>query len=226
MGRNQEKDRIQMEQTKNKLMKAGLEVITEMGLHQVRVRDIVGRARLGIGTFYFHFKDLENFQTEVLGRAINDVREQARQVRGLRDKSALSDPEANIRQATETFFDLIDRNNEIALILLRERSGNSAFATIVRQQISLFVSELKEDLKAAASYGLAIDVLPFDVAAEAVAGMFLRLAETYVEKRVAEARFTDMTDKQREKSAQKDRANVISTLAHISLRGLLNPAKR
>jgi AcrR family transcriptional regulator len=47
-------------------MDAGLEVILELGLNQVRVRDIAERAKLGIGTFYFHFTDLAEFQSEVI----------------------------------------------------------------------------------------------------------------------------------------------------------------
>lgn len=223
MGRNREKDRLQIEKTRERLLNSGREAILELGLQQVKVRDVVARASLGIGTFYFHFKDLEHFQREVIRQAIDEVRIKIRQIRGLRDKSAMQNPESSIRQSFETFFDLIDQDYRIALILIRERTGSSDLSQLIRQQFDMFISELKEDLQAASEYGLTRSDLPFDLAAEAIIGMNLQLSESYAQRRLAMASSAVHSLDHCKIRAAEDRERVVSVLTHISMRGLLQP---
>jgi AcrR family transcriptional regulator len=221
MGRNPEKNRLQLEKTRARLMEAGRQVILEQGLQRVQVKDIVRQAKVGVGTFYFHFKDLEEFQNEVIRNAIDDVRPRVREIRGLRDGSGLQDPESRIRLTFEIFFDFIDQNDEIALIWLRERTGTGPVADLIRGRFEAFTSDLKEDLEEAARYGLIPTDIPCGLAAEAILGMSLQLAESYAARRVAEARSAGVGQGGLSPLAAEDRQQVISILTRISYRGLI-----
>jgi AcrR family transcriptional regulator len=223
MGRNPVRDRIQIEQTRSRLIEAGRQVILERGLQQSRVRDIVARAGIGVGTFYSHFKDLGQFQTEVIRQATEEVRSQIREIRGMRDRSVLQDPVASIRRSIETFYDFIDQNYQMALLLLRERTGGGLYAQFIRQQFELFSTDLQEDLEEAAKYGVAVKGIPHDLAAEAILGMNLQLAESYAERRVAEGNSSKQVQGKLSRQAAKDRERVISALTQITVRGLLEP---
>jgi AcrR family transcriptional regulator len=220
MGRNPERNRLQLEQTRARLMEAGRQVILEQGLQRVQVKDIIRQAKVGVGTFYFHFKDLEEFQNEVIRTAIDEIRPQVREIRGLRDGSAPQDQETRSRRAFEIFFDFIDQNDEIALIWLRERTGTGPVADLIRGRFEAFTADLKEDLEEAARYGLIPTDIPCGLAAEAILGMSLQLAESYAARRVAEARSSTARQDELSRKAAQDREQVISILTRISYRGL------
>jgi AcrR family transcriptional regulator len=220
MGRNREKDLVQIEQTKTRLMDAGGSVILEKGLQQARVRDIVRLADVGIGTFYFHFRDLEHFQNEVTRKAIDELRSQIRDTRGFGDRAGLQNPELRLRKSFTTFFDIIDQNVQVALILLRERTGAGTFAKLVRRQFELYAADLREDLEKGAEYGVIIKDLATGVAAEAILGMTLQLAEGYAERRVEEANAIKQNSKKRNRRATDDREMIVSTLVQMTLHGL------
>lgn len=202
-------------------MEAGRQVILEQGLQRVQVKDIVRQAKVGVGTFYAHFKDLEELQNEVIRTAIDEVRPRVREIRGLRDGSALQEPETRIRRTFEIFFDFIDQNDEIALIWLRERTGTGPVANLIRGRFEAFTSDLKEDLQEAARYGLIPTDIPCGLAAEAILGMSLQLAESYAARRVAEGRCVTVGPQGLSPQAAEDRQQVISILTRISYRGLL-----
>jgi AcrR family transcriptional regulator len=222
MGRNPEKNRFQLEQTRARLMKAGREVILEQGLNRIAVKDIVTRAKVGVGTFYFHFKDLEQFQNEVIGAALDEVRIKTRQIRGMRDKSILKDPEQSVRRGFEMFYDFIDQNDQVSLILMRERAGAGPLAELIRKHFNAFVVDLREDLEEAARYGLIAKDIPYDLVAEAILGMNLQLAESYAARRVAEGRAPDAMPNTLSAQARTDRERVIATVTRISLTGIFS----
>ena len=224
MGRNPAQDRIKIEQTRAKLMQAGRAAILDKGLQKVRVRDIVDLADLGVGTFYFHFKDLEQFQTEVIRQAMEELRALIREVRGLRDQSVLQDPENSIRKSFAAFYDLIDTTGPVSLMLIRERSGTGALAQFIRKQFELFAADLREDLETAAKYDLVPKNISYDLAAKAILGMNLQLAEGYAERRFAEAGASKQARAKLTRQAAEDRERIVTTLTRITLHGLLTPA--
>ena len=198
---------------------AGQEAILETGLDRVKVREIVGRAGLGVGTFYFHFGSLEQFLQEAIQGWIEEVRGRVRRIRGLRDGSVSEDPEGRIRNAFEAFFEYIDEHLRLALILLRERSGGGRFGRLVRDEFRLFINDLAEDLEQVAGLGLVAPEVQPRLASEAILGMTLQLAESYAEQAI--------TDEQDSRpalpaSAPQRREQIIDTLTRISLVGLLS----
>jgi AcrR family transcriptional regulator len=217
MGRNPERDRIQMERTRARLIEAGQEAILGTGLDRVKVRDIVGQAGLGVGTFYFHFGSLEQFLQEAIQGWIEEVRGRVRQIRGLRDGSVSEDPDGRIRDAFEAFFEYIDEHLSLVLILLRERSGGGRFGQLVRDEFRLFINDLAEDLEQVAGLGLVAPEVQPRLAAEAILGMTLQLAETYTEQALEEQKGRPTPPASR----RARREQIIDTLTRISLIGLL-----
>jgi AcrR family transcriptional regulator len=222
MGRNREKDLVQIEQTKMRLMNAGETVILERGLQQARVRDIVRLADVGIGTFYFHFRDIEHFQNEVLRKGIDELRTQIRDARGFSERTALENPEITLRKSFSTFFDVIDQKAKVALILLRERAGAGSFGKLFRRQVELFVAEFKDELEKSVQIGAVRKDVCTTYAAEAIIGMTLQLAEGYAERRVSEAESAP-PGKKRNRRASDERELIISTLVQMTLHGLYLP---
>ncbi len=212
MGRNPQRDQLQMEQTRTRLIEAGREVILEKGLNEVKVRDIVGRAGLGTGTFYFHFGNLESFLSETIEGSLEQLRTRIRQVRGMSDGSGMSDPVAHIRQSFAMFIDYIDEHRELSLILLRERCGSGPFGQLIRNEFRRFTDDLTADLKQVAALVDLVDFYP-RLAAEAILGMTLQLAENYAETRTLDPSLTDEDRRQL-------REQIIATLTRISLQGL------
>jgi AcrR family transcriptional regulator len=220
MGRNREKDLVQIEQTKTRLLEAGRAVILQKGLQQARVRDIVRSADVGIGTFYFHFKDLEQFQSEVNRQTIDDLRQQVRDIRGFSNRSGIQNPEITLRKSFSTFFNSIDENPQAALILLRERTGAGSFAKLARRQFELYTADLKEDLENLAQHDVITKEVSHGVAAEAILGMTLQLAESYAERRVEDANASKSAAAKRSRNTAQDRERIISTLVQMTLHGL------
>ena len=219
MGRNAERDRIQIEQTRTRLIEAGQKAILGMGLDRVKVRDIVGQAGVGVGTFYFHFGNLEQFLQEAIQSSIEEARSRVRHIRGLRDGSVLEDPTARIRGSFEAFFEFIDEHRTLALILLRERGGGGRFGQLIRDEFRLFIDDLAEDLERVAELGLIVPGVPPRLASEAILGMTLQLAESYAEQAI-----TDEEDSRPAlpASAPQRREQIVDTLTRISLAGLLS----
>lgn len=213
MGRNPKRDQLQMEQTRARLLEAGREVILEKGLNQVKVRDIVGRAGLGTGTFYFHFGKLEQFLGETIERTLEQLRARIREVRGLSDASGISDPVTHIRRSFALFIDYIDEHHDLALILLRERCGGGPYGELIRNEFQRFTDDLAADMEGAAGLFDSPDIHP-RLASEAILGMTLQLAERYAEARTANHGLAN-------REQQQLREQVIATLTRISLKGLL-----
>ncbi|MFQ5745522.1 MAG: TetR/AcrR family transcriptional regulator, partial [Acidobacteriota bacterium] len=88
MGRNADKNKQQKEQTRTRLLEAGRRVVLQKGLRGTRVREIAREAKVGIGTFYAYFPNLEGLLLEVTQLAIAHILRQVREARGLRDGSA------------------------------------------------------------------------------------------------------------------------------------------
>jgi AcrR family transcriptional regulator len=219
MGRNPEKDRQQMEKTRARLLAAGREVILEQGLQGTQVRAIIRKAGLGAGTFYLHFNDLEDFLLSVVQSLVDELRNRVREMRGLRNNMVLEDPIGSIRKSFEVFFDYIDHHKKLALILLREHHHGGHFGELIAEQFELFKDDLADDLMPFAELGLIKKDISPRLAAEAILGMTLQLAENYAVKNYA-------TPKKRgpganSKPAAKHREELIKALTSISLTGLL-----
>lgn len=178
MGRNPEKDKEKRELTKRSLIEAGRTVILRNGFDGTQVRDIVREAGVAIGTFYSYFKNLDEFFVRATEEAVEGIRKEIRQARGIQDGTAFSDPMEAVRASFRTFFDYVASNRAMALFLLRQRLSMSPYGNLIRKVFEEIVEDLQEDLEIAAKTGL-IKPLPTRLTAEMIIGMALHMGEFF-----------------------------------------------
>ncbi|MBI2059879.1 MAG: TetR/AcrR family transcriptional regulator [Nitrospirae bacterium] len=181
MGRNAEKNREQREKTRTSLIEAGRKIILKKRIDRIQVRDVAREARVGVGTFYLYFNDLQSFFLEGTRQAVEEIRGEVRKARGLQDGSAESDPLQRIRRAFEIFFDAVEKNREMFLMLILRRHDAGPYGRLIRKAFSEFVQDLTEDLETASKSGFTVPLSP-RLVAEALLGMSLHIAQVYAEQ--------------------------------------------
>lgn len=206
MGRNAEKNREQREKTRAVLIEAGQKIILKKGIDRIQVRDVAREARVGVGTFYLYFTDLPSFFLEGTRKAVEEIRNEVRSARGLQDGSAESDPVRRIRGAFEIFFDAIEKNQEMFLMLVRRRHDPGPYGRLIRRAFAEFVQDLADDLETASKAGFTARLSP-RLVAEAILGMSLHIAQVYAE--------------QSGNRKWLEKKEAVDTLTELSLTGML-----
>ncbi len=229
MGRNPEKNKADLARTRARLLEAGQHVAFDKGLALIKVRDVVAHAKVAIGTFYAHFPNLESFSTAVIGDALQQLRSEVREIRGLRSGAAADDPVGHIRGSFELFFDYLDSNQGLALLLLHERHGSGPYANLIRKTFDLFSDDLAEDIGSAVKLGVISPQVWPRLASAAILGMTLEMAERYLEGLIPNrADHNNLLGANANRTGEllarevSSRDGIINTLTRISLGGLTN----
>ena len=74
------KRKIAAQETKRKLISAGLELIKEKGFNSINVEDITKKAGVAKGTFYTYFKRKENIVSEISRTPFGEIAEEIEQM--------------------------------------------------------------------------------------------------------------------------------------------------
>ncbi len=182
MGRNPEKDKEKRDVTRRSLIKAGRAIVLINGFNETGVRDIVKEAKVAIGTFYTYFKNLDEFFVAVTEEAVEGLRQEIREARGVQSRVILANPIEAVRHSLQVYLDYIDSNREVALFLLRQRHSLSSYGRIIQKAFEEVVQDFIEDFEMGKKFGI-VRNLPSDLVAEAIMGMSLHLGQFYASKK-------------------------------------------
>lgn len=118
--------------TKDKLIEVAKELFSQKGYHETRVSDIVKKADVAQGTFYFYFKSKEDLFLNLIKKLHGELLEKL---------SKYSHPEGNVENVLESlvvdFLTEAYKNKEIAQIFFGQLLGvNEEFRQIYIKKIS------------------------------------------------------------------------------------------
>jgi AcrR family transcriptional regulator len=156
------------QRTRQLLMHATLELISEKGYEEVSVQDITDRADLGRGTFYLHFKNKE----EVLWMILEEYFD--------RESAVVNERVANVPSPRKeylswiAFFENARRHQNIYNLI---QNANSAF---LRERVFKYFVNLHERNLRAGRYTTSID-LPPDFLAAFAGGATLSVLDWWME---------------------------------------------
>jgi TetR/AcrR family transcriptional regulator, fatty acid biosynthesis regulator len=161
--------------TRRALIDVAVRLSADRGFAGLSLREVCREAGLAPTAFYRHFKDMDDLGLALVDEVALSLRYLMRQARQRAESG-----ESRVRASAETFVQFIRRDAHLFRLLLGERSGSSlAFRKALKREMSLFVSELAEDLQRvaqltrrplidAALTSEAIVALVFTVGAEAL----------------------------------------------------------
>lgn len=133
---------------------------------------------MAIGTFYTYFKNLDEFFVAVTEGAVEGLRKEIREARGVQNRAIFANPVQAVRHSLKIYLDYIDANREVALFLLHQRHSPSPYGPIIRKVFEEAVQDLAEDFEAGEKFGI-VRNLPEHLVAEAIMGMSLHLGLFY-----------------------------------------------
>ncbi|MFN8373430.1 MAG: TetR/AcrR family transcriptional regulator [Anaerolineae bacterium] len=155
------------QRTRQLLMRATLELISEKGYEAVSVLDITERADLGRGTFYLHFKNKEDILWLIMEEYFD--RESA-----AIDEQVAAEPSPRREFLSwVAFFENVQRHSQIHALI---KNANSAF---LRERISQYLLNVHERNLRAGRYSAHID-LPPDFQAAFASGATLSVVEWWM----------------------------------------------
>lgn len=131
-------------QTRQALMDAALSRIARGGSFDgLSLREVTADAGVTPGSFYRHFRDMEELGLALVDETCAHLRKLIRNAR----QNTLSG-EAILQQSVNTFFDYVNANRIAFHFLSRERYGGSKpVREAIAREIRGFVVELSADLK-------------------------------------------------------------------------------
>jgi AcrR family transcriptional regulator len=156
------------QRTRQLLMRATLELISEKGYEEVSVQNITDRADVGRGTFYLHFKNKE----EVLWMILEEYFD--------RESAVINERVANVPSPLKeylswiAFFENTQRHQNIYNLI---QNANSAF---LRERVFKYFVNLHERNLRAGRYTASID-LPPDFLAAFAGGATLSVLDWWME---------------------------------------------
>ncbi len=158
--------------TRAELLAAAKRLLASKGFHGTKIADIAAAADVGTGTFYLHFPTKDALFSDLVRETALRAREEIEAA-----KATESDPRAQARVATETFFRFADRNRDVFKILF----GHGAqFNELLHEVHQLFIVEAEENH----ARGIAVGAFkPFRpaIVGQAVVGMLSQVVSWWLE---------------------------------------------
>jgi len=157
------------QRTRALLQKSAVELVLERGYEAVTIQDITGRADLGRGTFYIHYKDKEECLWDALLASF------PAQERGIKVLFAGELPDGADRLGYRVAFEHAAQNHNLYRILL----GSQGSAALTRRIHEFFTAEIEREIR---ERGMFADYpQPPEVVAQYVSGALLRLVTWWLE---------------------------------------------
>jgi AcrR family transcriptional regulator len=113
-------------ETRQRLIGAARELITEKGVAGLRISELAERADVGLGSFYNHFETKEALVEQVVTESLQTLSEAI--LRGAAD----GDPAELVNLACHRIIRLAYDDPEFARLLVHLNHGDSLFATAIR----------------------------------------------------------------------------------------------
>jgi AcrR family transcriptional regulator len=189
--------------TRVRLMNAAIDVIARKGFAGCQVRDIVGRARVSIGTFYLYFDDKRDAFLRILEEN-NDLLRRFLEERIARAQ-AVPDLAHALRLIYESYFDFIDAHRNLFLCFFRSGAYVArGFGENVGRMMADAAADTRRRLQLGMDAGFVRRDLDLDVLGHAISGMLVEVGHRYVLGTVK-------------------KPQALDTLVAFSLDGLRNP---
>jgi AcrR family transcriptional regulator len=115
------------ERTRERLMQAGRELITEKGVAGLRIGEITERADVALGSFYNHFESKEELVDAVVGESLEAL---AASVAGADVEDV--DPAEVVAAAIRRFVRLADDDPDFAQLCVHLNHADTVFASAVQ----------------------------------------------------------------------------------------------
>jgi len=161
---------------RRRIMEAGVTLFSRQGYFATEEEDIVARARVSVGDFYDHYSGKEDLLLDIAQEGVRLFK------RRVAEKTA-GEPDMleRIRMAIPIAFQLIVENREIYALYMEE----SVLADIsYERKLRQFTASIVEGLEGTIARGVrdgSIRRVKPDIAANAIMGQLVRLANFWVE---------------------------------------------
>lgn len=170
---------------RRRLMNAAIEVIARKGLSGCQVRDIVRRARVSIGIFYFYFEDKHDIFLKILEEN-NDLLRQSleQQVVEARQRNELGeilDLEQVLRMIYGGYFDFVDAHPKLFLCFFCSGAYmERGFGELVDRVMLEAAADTRRRLEIGIDTGFVRRDFDLDTLSHAISGMLVEVGHRYV----------------------------------------------
>lgn len=169
------------DKTKQRILDAARTTFAHKGFAGARVDEIARMARVNKATIYYHIGDKVALYERILNDIFNGIAENL----VLNDKPA-SPAEERLRIFIRTLASLVDRNADLAAIMLREQAaGAKDFPEIVAQDLSRIVGLLTDILEVGAKAGVFKKATPVIVHLMAIGTMVFTKMSSPIRSKLA-----------------------------------------
>ncbi len=144
MSQSVRKKREKRKDTRDRLIKEGIELIYKNGYSQTKISDITKKAGVAHGTFYVYFASKEKFFMEILKMSRKDL------VSNAENGIALA-KEGKIEEGKTLFFDkgfdlLIEKAPLFSVLFFDAMCFDESFKEFYKEGVILFIDKIKEML--------------------------------------------------------------------------------
>ncbi|MEZ4334901.1 MAG: TetR/AcrR family transcriptional regulator [Myxococcota bacterium] len=186
------------EQTRQRLLDAGLALFARRGPDAVTSHAIAAEAGYAAGTFYLHFDNKQALFQSLADRATTELEDRLATV-----AAADLDPRRLVEAQAEALVGFAEDHRDLFRVVFRPGSEAGQTGARVLERLALGVSARR---RAAMATGRTWDCLDADVLAQAIVGMWVRVLGWWVEA-----------------PTRARRQDIVRTLAHFQLHGSRAP---
>lgn len=178
MGRNAAQNLEMRARTREKLLDAALSVLSSRAYQSVKIQDIARRARVAKGLFYEHFHNKEDVARHVALQVGDEI---CREILGRLKDEMFTDPHSIFQAAYDAYFDVIERNRQLAMFFVKEGRGlGVGLGRIIQSMFDrvekLALSQFERGLKA----GLIRTSLHYGMLSRAITGLLEQATHYYL----------------------------------------------
>jgi AcrR family transcriptional regulator len=151
--------------TEEALFKAAIKVLSQKGINNARISDIVEEACVSHGTFYAYFKNKDDIVYKITSKFLDNLYEVSM---SSWDKGGLKD---SVRHVLRSFLEVYSKNADVMIILMEgATSGDKILRMLYVDICRRFQQRIKRNLLEASEKGLTKDV-NLEIASSALAGI-------------------------------------------------------
>jgi AcrR family transcriptional regulator len=182
------------EETRRRLLEAGLALFAERGPHDVTSHAIAAHAGYASGTFYLHFKDKLELFRELAEEAASELENRVSSAAAGR-----SNPLELMQAQAEALVGFAEEHRNLIRIVFHPGGEAADIGSRILERLASGVSARRRE---AVAHGLARDCFDSDVLAQAIVGMWAHVLAWWAED-----------------PSRASRDSIIRTLTHFQLHG-------
>ena len=130
--------------TRRAIVDAALKLSAERGFSSLSLRGVTKEAGIAPTSFYRHFSNMDELGLALVDEVGMSLRQLVREARRRVDESGKG---SVIRASIQTFFESVEKNENLFRLLLGEGSGSTPhFRRAISKEIKRFTDDLAEDL--------------------------------------------------------------------------------